>query len=62
MSSERLEILISAVGGQAAAQQIQKIGQQASSTASLLGFLRAALVAKAGKSELSPLGGLELKH
>jgi lambda family phage tail tape measure protein len=45
MASERLDIIISAVGGQAAASEISSIGGAAEKTTSLLGFLRAALVA-----------------
>lgn len=45
MASERLEILITAVGGQAAASEIRSIGTASEKTTSLLGFLRAALVA-----------------
>jgi tape measure domain-containing protein len=46
-SSERLDILITATGAQAAAREIESIGQSATRTTSLLSFMRAALVALA---------------
>jgi hypothetical protein len=47
VSSERLDIQITATGAQAAAREIESIGQSATRTTSLLGFMRAALVALA---------------
>jgi len=45
MATERVEIVVTATGTQQAASQIESIGKSATSTASTLGFLRAALVA-----------------